>query len=80
VNPGTTAVAIALTFAANTGCELDTAFVSFVPPNTARVLVAENCVGATCWSRYLVVDGQRLSESRMCETDAAGRRLRAPQP
>lgn len=72
-----TAAALLLTFAATSGCELDSAVVTFVPPATARVLLTEICGPATCWTRFLVLDadGRRRAESRVCDLDVAGRPL-----
>ena len=71
-------MAAALIFAAEPGCELEQAHLAFIPPSTVRVIETQQCVGVTCWSRYLVIEGQRRRESRVCEFDGHGRPLQAP--
>lgn len=65
------AATLALTLASG-GCDLDTATVSYTPPNTAQILATYRCGGITCWARWIETDGKRMGASRVCERDSAG--------
>lgn len=65
-------LAVTLAFESPAGCDADQAQVTFVPPETMRVVLIEQCGAITCWTRWLDVDGKRVGVSRACEAGHGG--------
>lgn len=51
------------------GCRTETAQVAVVHGTVAVVVMTEDCLGVTCWRRWLQVDETRVrvGESRACD-------------
>jgi hypothetical protein len=71
----TAITALVLALVVEPGCVLDTIQAFVVEPATVSVVQTEQCGPVTCWRRFVVMEGQRKRESRVCEVDHAGRGL-----
>jgi len=62
------------------GCDLDSAFVTAVPPSSTRIVALWQCGALVCWSRSLrLQDGREVGVSATCEA-AQGDKLQVPPP
>ena len=60
------------------GCDLESAFVTAVPPTSTRIVAFWQCGALMCWSRSLQLqDGREVGVSTVCET-SQGDKLQGP--
>ena len=60
------------------GCDLESAFVTAVPPTSTRIVAFWQCGALMCWSRSLQLqDGREVGVSVACES-SQGDKLQGP--
>ena len=64
---------VTVVFEDHTYCVRDQAQLAFVPPNTARIIVDEQCGAITCWERWVQTDGKKIGYARACEANHGSR-------
>ena len=62
-------LAAVLVLEPTSGCRVEDAKVTVIPPDVARVVMTEDCASVTCWRRWLQVADKRVGESRACERE-----------
>lgn len=63
-------------------CQLDSAIVTAIPPNTVHVIAISDCGALRCWTRWIETNGVRLGEVRACSGEGGntGDRFEAVPP
>lgn len=73
---------ITVNFEINDRCQPDVAHLSFVPPQSVKVLLVSLCGGITCWETFIESNEKRLGYSITCDqfTNEALNRPKTDQP
>ena len=57
-------------------CTLDSAVVTFVPPNSHHVVAYTMCGSIPCWSRWIDNGGRIIGLARVCSDNTGGNQER----